>query len=178
MRVVACAASAVVVSWNPMSARVFTASLAVVVTASSALLANATPLATAAPTSDGQGYINSTARCGTSDATVVFGSTDTSRIAICKSSGGGYEYRGVRVRDGAKLIVPAEASADGAFVAENGAIGYLVTSKSLVVSEGSKVIREESMVDFHGAEAPAAPPPAPTPTAPLPPPLPAEEGGG
>ena len=47
--------------------------------------------------------------------------------------------------------------ADGAFVAENGAIGYLVTSKSLVVSEGNKVIREESMVDFHGAEAPAAP---------------------
>jgi hypothetical protein len=167
----------VVVSWNTMSARVITASLAVAVTASSALLANAMPLAVAAPTSDGQGYINSTARCSTQDTTVVFGSTDASRVAICKTSGDGYEYRGVRVRDGARLIVPAKQSGD-AFIAENGEVEYMVTAKSVVVSTGNKVIREEPMTDFHGAEAPAAPPPAPTSTAPLPPPLPAEEGGG
>ena len=71
---------------------------------------------------------------------------------------------------------------DGAFVADNYRIGYLVTAKSLVVSEGNKVIREEPMVDFHGPQAPAAAPaPAPatpTSTTPLPPPLPAEEGHG
>lgn len=91
-------------------------------------------------------------------------------------SGGKYEYRGVRLRDGAKLIVPATRNDDGAFRVENAGIEYLVTSKSLVLSAGEKVIREEAMVDFHrpGAPAPAA---TPTPTTPLPPPLAAEVGG-
>jgi hypothetical protein len=101
-------------------------------------------------------------------------------VAICKTPGGQYEYRGVRVRDGAKLIVPASQSGDG-YVTDNDGMTYLVTSKSLVVSVGNKVIREEPMVDFHGpetAQAPAAPPPpTTTPTTPLPPPLRAEVGG-
>ena len=143
-----------------------------------ALFAAGPPSAGAAPESDAQGYLDSTARCRSADATVVFGSTDSSRVAICTTPGGGYQYRGVRVRDGARLVVPADASQDGAFVAENGRIGYLVTAKSLVVSEGNKVIREEPMVDFHGPDAPAPAPATPTPTKPLPPPLPAEEGGG
>jgi len=41
---------------------------------------------------------------------VAFGSTDTSRVAICKTPGGKYTYHGVRLRDGAKLILPATAS--------------------------------------------------------------------
>ena len=142
------------------------------------------PSAGAVPESDGQGYVNSTARCSSADATVLFGSTDSSRVAICTVSGGDYEYRGVRVRDGARLIVPATRSDDGAFVAENDGIEYLVTAESLVVSAGSEVIREESMVDFHGpgasaADAPAAEAPAEeeAPSTPLPPPLPAEVGG-
>ncbi len=151
-----------------------------------ALLAFAVPTGTAAPDTDGQGYVNSTARCSSPETTVVFGSTDTSRIAICKTSNDGYEYRGVRVQNGAKLIVSAKASGDGTYVAVNGIISYTVTAKSLVVSEGNKVIREEPMVDFHGPAAPAAPPaeatptptPTPTPTTPLPPPLPAEAGRG
>ncbi len=89
----------------------------------------------------------------------------------------------MRVRDGAKLVVPAKQSGDGTFVAKSGGVEYVVTAKSLVLSEGNKVIREEPMVDFHGPPAPApapAPPaaPTPTPTTPLPPPLPAEKGGG
>ncbi len=149
--------------------------------ATAVLLVVALPPAGAAPESDGQGYLDSTARCSSAAATIMFGSTDTSRVAICKTSDG-YEYRGVRVRDGAKLIVPAKQSGD-AFVADNGGIDYMVSAKSVVVSEGNKVLREEPMVDFHGPEAaapapPATPTPTPTPTTPLPPPLPAERGGG
>jgi hypothetical protein len=152
--------------------------MALAAAALSALVVAALPSAAAAPATDDQGYVDSTARCAAPNTVVVFGSTDTSRIAICKAPNGQYEYRGVRVSDGAKLIVPAEASGDGAFVAENGGIGYMVTAKSLVVSEGNKVIREEPMVDFHGAQAPAPPSEKPTPTTPLPPPLPAERGSG
>jgi hypothetical protein len=136
--------------------------------------------ATAAPATDGQGYVDSTARCPSASEAVVFGSTASSRVAICKSDGE-YEYRGVRLRDGAKLIVAASKSGSG-YTAENDGITYTVTEDSLVISSGSRVIRDETMVDFHTAqmsEVGASPPSAetPTPTTPLPPPLPAEVGG-
>ena len=165
------------------------------------------PSATAAPAADGQGYLNSTARCPAPDTAVAFGSTQTSRLAICKTAGGQYEYRGVRVSDGATLTVPASQSGDG-YVADNDGITYTVTSKSLVVSAGNTVTREEPMLDFHTPGTAGTPPratptttpmpttttptttpattpatnPTPatpsTPSTPLPPPLPAEVGGG
>jgi hypothetical protein len=143
------------------------------------LLAIGLPSATAAPAADDQGYVDSIARCGPPNTAVLFGSTDSSRVAICTTPGGRYEYRGVRLRDGAKLIVPATQSGDG-YVADNDGITYTVTSKALAISVGNKVFREEPMVDFHRPEttqAPAAPPTTTTPTTPLPPPLPAEVGG-
>src|SRR6476619_4949455 len=162
------------------SVRIAAPRATVVAAACSVLRAIGLPSATAAPTTDDQGYVDSTARCSSPATAVLFGSTDTSRVAICKTSGGQYEYRGVRVRDGAKLIVPASQSGDG-FVADNDGVTYLLTARSLVINLGDKVIREESVVDFHRPgtpAAPAAPPPTTTPTTPLPPPLPAEVGGG
>jgi hypothetical protein len=150
--------------------------------ACSVLLAIGVPAATAAPASDGQGYIDSTARCTSPDTAVAFGSTETSRVAICETPGGQYQYRGVRVRDGAKLIAPASESSDGGFVAENDGTTYTVTADSLVVSVGDRVIREESIVNIRWPGAPTAPTgastPPTTPTTPLPPPLAAEVGGG
>jgi hypothetical protein len=163
--------------------------LTVAAAACSALFVVGLPSATAAPANDDQGYVDSTARCTTPDTAVVFGSTETSRVAICKTPDGKYEYRGVRVSDGAKLIVPASRSGDGGFVAESGGITYRVTASSLVVSAGDEVIRKEPMADFHDLQTSRAPaaspspvplaPPATTTTAttPLPPPLPAEVGG-
>jgi hypothetical protein len=149
-----------------------------------ALFAYGVPSAPADPSTDALGFVDSTARCAAPDTAVAFGSTATSRVAICKNSTGKYEYRGVRISDGAKLVVPASASSDGGFVAESDGITYTVTSSSLVVSEGNETIRRESMVYFHGpnttsgsdTSAPAAAP-TPTATTPLPPPLPAEVGG-
>jgi hypothetical protein len=155
--------------------------LTVAAAACSVLLAVTVPSATAAPASDGNGYLDSAARCTTPDTAAAVGSTATSRVAICKTPGGKYEYRGVRVRDGAKLIVPASPSGDGGFVAETDGITYTVTASSLVVRVGKQVIREEPMVDYQGPETPTTPTATSTPTAPpttpLPPPLPAEVGG-
>ncbi|OFJ51653.1 hypothetical protein [Mycolicibacterium grossiae] len=156
----------------------------------------AMPRAAAAPESDAQGYVDSTARCASPNTPALFGTTDTSRIAICQSSEGEYQYRGVRVRDGARLILSATRNADGAYLAENGPISYLVTAKSLVVSEDEKVVREEKWVDFHGSgaagtgsstpksgtgtsgtSAPTTTSAPATTSTKLPPPLPAEVGG-
>ena len=167
------------------------------VAAASTLLVFGLPSAAAAPSFDSQGYLDSTARCpGTA---VLFGSTDTSRVAICSSSDGGYQYRGVRVRDGAKLILTATQSGSGTFVAENDGITYTVSSSGLTVSSGRTTIRTESWEDFHGSQAPKSPggstttattsgtatsstssaptSTTPTSTTPLPPPMPAEVGG-
>jgi hypothetical protein len=145
--------------------------------ACSALLLTALPQAGAAPAFDSQGYLDSTARC--SDTAVLFGSTDSSRVAICKTSGG-YEYRGVRVRDGAKLVLSASSAGGGSYTAVNDGITYTVSSSALVVSSGSSAVRKESWVDFHGpqSQSPTSSSAAPTSTTPLPPPLPAEVGGG
>jgi hypothetical protein len=169
--------------------------LSAAATAGSVLLAVCVPSAAAGPGADSQGYVDSTARCASPDTVVAFGSTESSRVAICKTAAGQYQYRGVRVRDGAKLILPATKSSDGSYVATDDGNTYTVTARSLTVSQGNQVSREESMVDFHepgspAARAPssapkAAPPsaatPAPaatsTPSTPLPPPLPAEVGG-
>lgn len=155
-------------SFGPVAPR-----LTVAAAACSALLAIGASSASAAPGTDDQGYVDSTARCNPPATVVLFGSTESSRVAICKTAGGQYEYRGVRLRDGAKLILPAAYSGNG-FVADNGEMSYLVTAKSLVISLGNKVIRDEPMVDLHEPGTPAAPE---TSTTPLPPPLPAEVGG-
>lgn len=150
---------------------------AVAAAAGLTMLAIGTPMVGAAPSTDAQGYVDSTARCATADATVLFASTDLSRLAICSVSGGKFEYRGVRLRDGARLIVPASRSGDGAFVADNDGVSYLVTSKSLAISVGEKVLREEPIVEVKGPAAAPAPAQTPTSSTPLPPPLAAEVGG-
>lgn len=162
-------------SWIP------TTCLTVAAAAGAALLL-LSPSADAAPESDGQGYLESTARCASPSTAVIFGSTESSRVAICEQSDGSYQYRGVRVRDGARLVLPATASGDG-YVAENEGLSYTVTAESLVVSAGDDVIRDEPLLDVH--ESTSTPststtttttPTPTTSTTPLPPPLPAEEG--
>jgi len=148
-------------------------------TAAGAVLA--APTASAAPPSDGQGYLDSTARCTSVADTVVFGSTSASRVAICDTADG-LQYRGVRVRDGARLILPATGSA-GTYSATRDGVTYTVTSAALKISSGSQTVRSETMLDFHGTATPGAPsttPAEPTePAAPVDdrPPLPAEVGG-
>ncbi len=173
------ATSADVLWWKMMPFPPSTPARAVLaITAAAAALLVAAPAAASAPPSDSQGYVDSTARCASPATPVVFGSTSGSRVAICKSADGDLEYRGVRVRDGARLIASASQSADGAFTAVRDGIEYMVTSDALVISAGEKVIRDEEMLDFHRPGDTAAAPQAPkTSTTPLPPPLPAEVGG-
>jgi len=133
--------------------------LIIAAAATSALVVLGVPLAIATPTAvppyDSQGYVDSTARCTKPDTAVIFGTTDTSRVAICKTAGGTYEYRGVRVSDGAKLIVTASRTSDGDFIAKNDGVTYTVTATSLTVSAGSSTIRTESWTDINTPQSPA-----------------------
>ncbi len=128
--------------------------------AASALIAVGVPLALAvpasAPPSDGEGYVNSTARCTGSDTAIIFGSTETSRVAICKTASGSYQYRGVRVSDGAKLIATASQTSANSFVANNDGVKYTVTPTALSVTANGDTFRTETWTDYHGPQAPAS----------------------
>jgi hypothetical protein len=128
--------------------------------AASALIAVGMPLAfaapTAAPPSDSEGYVNSTARCSSPDTAVLFGTTQSSRVAICKTADGAFEYRGVRVSDGAKLIAPAKQTSTSTFVVNNDGVKYTITPTALSVTANGDTFRTETWSDFHGPEAPAA----------------------
>lgn len=134
--------------------------LAVSAAAGFALVAIGVPLAIAAPTaappSDGQGYVNSTARCTAPDTAVIFGTTDTSRVAICETASGEYQYRGVRVSDGAKLIAAATQTAGNTFVVKYDGATYTVTPQALSVTINRNTFRTETWADYHGPQAPAS----------------------
>jgi hypothetical protein len=122
----------------------------------SAAVAIGVPLAMAAPTavppSDTAGYLDSTARCTAPDTAVLFGTTKTSRIAICKTATGAYEYRGVRVSDGAKLIAAAKQTSTDTYVIANDGVTYTVTPTALSVTAGGNTFRTETWTDFHGPQ--------------------------
>lgn len=126
----------------------------------SAAVAIGVPLAMAAPTavppSDAEGYLDSTARCAAPDTAVLFGSTKTSRVAICKTAAGGYEYRGVRVSDGAKLIATAEQTSSDAYVVNNDGVKYTVTPTALSVTANGDTFRTETWTDYHAPASPAS----------------------
>jgi hypothetical protein len=173
----------------------YTRRIAVAAAACWTLFAIGVPAASAEPSTDALGFVDSTARCAAPNTAVAFGSTAKSRVAICKSPAGAYGYHGVRISDGATLIAAVTASNDGSFVAQKDGVTYTVTSNSLTLSDASGTIRSEPMVSYHGPkttkaqtgttpapaakpQTPAVAPAAPSSTAPLPPPLSAEVGGG
>lgn len=128
--------------------------------AASALIAVGVPLAlavpTSAPPSDGEGYVSSTARCTAPDTAVIFGATESSRVAICKTASGSYQYRGVRVSDGARLITAASQTSTNSFVANNDGVKYTVTPTALSVTANGDTFRTETWTDYHGPQAPAS----------------------
>lgn len=135
------------------------AGLALGATAASAAVVIGVPLAMAAPTSvppsDTGGYLESTARCTAPDTAVLFGTTKTARVAICKAAAGAYEYRGVRVSDGAKLIAAAEQTSADTYVVNNDGVKYTITPTALSVTANGDTFRTETWTDFHAPAAPA-----------------------
>jgi hypothetical protein len=116
--------------------------------------AKTTPFAT-----DQRGFVNYAARCDGAQTAVAMGRTARSVVAICAGADGDYEYRGVRVGDGATLTTPA-ARTDQGWVARTGGATYSVTAADLVVTSGGKVIYRDTWIDYQQP----AQPPTPQPT--------------
>jgi len=108
------------------------------------------PVASAKPafSIDGRGFVNTPARCDGPQTPVLAGRTPLSLIAICQGDRGGYEYRGMRLRDGALLNLPAKKLGNGWFGANTPDITYTVSQNKLLLTAGARIVRDEAMLEF------------------------------
>lgn len=115
------------------------------------------PLVSAAPAADEHGYIDSAARCDSSQTLMAYGRTTRSLVVICVGSDGQLQYRGVRLSDGADLQMPAGKTTDGLIVANNDGVTYTVSPAMLLVSAGDNVLYRDSWTEFRQARFPGTP---------------------
>lgn len=107
------------------------------------------PSARAKPdfSTDSRGFVNTPARCDGPQTPVLAGRTALSLIAICRDKRGRYEYRGMRLRDGALLRLPATELSNGCFGASTKDITYTVSERKLLLTAGLRVVRDEVMLE-------------------------------
>jgi hypothetical protein len=123
--------------------------------------AQPSPAPSAPFATDDRGFVDSQAHCDATQIAVAVGRTQRSLVAICTDPHGQYEYRGVRIGDGAALKVAAETTPGRGFLAHNDDFTYTVSPTELVVSTDIEVIRREPMIEYkeprsYAAESPAS----------------------
>lgn len=104
--------------------------------------------APAVPSTDEHGFVDSSARCSTSQTLMAYGRTTRSLVVICVDPDGGLQYRGVRLSDGAAIQMAAARGSDGSVVATNDGVTYSVSPTTLLVSQGDSVIYRDTWADF------------------------------
>lgn len=113
------------------------------------------PVATRAPSAptldntDGQGFVGvPQARCNHTNPAIAAGQTTDSFVVICETGVGRLYYKGVRLSDGAAIeIDDPVATADGYTVTNDG-VQYRLSPGALVITEGSDLLAEESMLQY------------------------------
>lgn len=118
-------------------------SLPVAVAAPTTTTTSASPTTSTAGTDD-LGFIGSKARCEEGQSAVALGRTQRSMVVVCADSSGDYEYRGVRIDDGAMLTTQAQSTGDGTFVANSQGSRYSVSPEELAVTSGGKLIYRDT----------------------------------
>ena len=133
------------VQLRAIAAALGSAALAALIGSAALPLAHSAP---AAPSTDEHGFVDSSARCTTSQTLMAYGRTSRALVVICVNSDGGLQYRGVRLSDGAALQMAAGRGSDGSIVAANDGVTYSVSPKALLVSEGDTVLYRDTWTDF------------------------------
>jgi hypothetical protein len=102
--------------------------------------------------SDNQGFVNSSARCDGGLIGAAFARTQGSLVTICSDQKGNYQYRAVRLSDGAALSLPAENTGPNQFVASNAGVTYSLSTVQLVITAGDTVVRDEPVLDYRAPQ--------------------------
>lgn len=102
-------------------------------------------------TTDERGFVDTAAHCQGAAVAVAYGRTAESLVAICAGPGGQLQFRGVRLEDDAALMLAAEPTTTGGYVAFNDGVTYTVTPAALTVASGADTVIRQPMIDYRGA---------------------------
>lgn len=133
------------VQLRAVAAALGSAALAALIGSAALPLAHSAP---AVPSTDEHGFVDSAARCATSQTLMAYGRTPRALVVICVQPDSGLQYRGVRLSDGAALQLTAGRGSDGSIVASNDGVTYSVSPSAFLVSEGDTVLYRDTWTDF------------------------------
>lgn len=107
------------------------------------------PSVSASEDTDPQGFVGiPEARCNHTNPAVAIGQTADSLVVVCETGAGRYYYKGVRTNDGAAIEIDDPVPSGDGFTATNAGVQYSISSRALVISEGSTVLAEEPMLQY------------------------------
>ncbi|MGU3582400.1 hypothetical protein ACLBYD_04295 [Rhodococcus sp. C26F] len=107
------------------------------------------PPVSASEDTDTQGFVGiPEARCNHTNPAVAIGQTADSLVVVCETGAGRYYYKGVRTNDGAAIEIDDPVPSGDGFTATNAGVQYSISSRALVISEGSTVLAEEPMLQY------------------------------
>ncbi|MBX7451002.1 hypothetical protein GR927_23725 [Mycolicibacterium sp. 3033] len=96
---------------------------------------------------DGQGFLDSAARCDSDQRAVAVARTERAAVAVCRD-GDRYLYRGVRLSDGASLRLDDVRLIPTGFEARNDTTTYRLTTTELVVIAGEALQSRDPVIEY------------------------------
>jgi hypothetical protein len=102
------------------------------------------------PRTDGQGFVESYARCDPGNPPALMAQTTKSLVVVCQAVPGNYYYRGVRVSDGASIELAHAVRTSSGFDVTNptDGTGYQVRPNVLNIISPSGQVDSEPMVQY------------------------------
>ncbi|MFF0817460.1 hypothetical protein ACFYVR_20185 [Rhodococcus sp. NPDC003318] len=98
---------------------------------------------------DEQGFVDvPSARCNYTDPAIAVGQTTASLVVICETGVGRLYYKGIRLSDGAAIEIDDPVATGDGFTATNDGVQYRLSPTSLVITEGSTLLTEESVLQY------------------------------
>lgn len=97
---------------------------------------------------DASGFVDSTARCDSSQRAVAIARTERSAMVVCQNADGNYQYQGMRLHDGASLELDDVRPISAGFEARNAGTTYRLSPTELVVISGESLQSRDSVVEY------------------------------
>lgn len=98
---------------------------------------------------DAQGFLNySGARCKATNPAVAIARTAKSVVVICQTGVGRFYYRGFGLQNGGSVEIDDPVRNGAGFVATNNGVHYSVAPNALTITQGSKVLSAEPMLEY------------------------------
>lgn len=97
---------------------------------------------------DALGFVDSAARCDPGERAAAIARTERAAVVVCEAADGTYDYRGVRLSDGASLQLDDVRPIAAGFEARNGGTTYRLSPTELVVISGESLQSRDAVIEY------------------------------